>query len=232
MNPIISKALSEGRSLLLEPEAKELCSQYGIPVPKSKVVASADEAVEAAKEIGLPVVVKIVSKDIIHKSDAGCVIVGINDLEGVKKVYKQVIDNALKFNPKAEIKGVLIEEMLPKGIEVAIGGIRDLEFGPAIMFGLGGVFIEVIRDVTFRVAPISETDAEEMIKEIRGFKILQGYRGTEPVDIKALVKIIVGASKLMTENEEVSQLDLNPVIAKRQGAKAVDARIILSPTRR
>ena len=232
MNPIISKALSEGRSLLLEPEAKELCSQYGIPVPKSKVVASADEAVEAAKEIGLPVVVKIVSKDIIHKSDAGCVIVGINDLEGVKKVYKQVIDNALKFNPKAEIKGVLIEEMLPKGIEVAIGGIRDLEFGPAIMFGLGGVFIEVIRDVTFRVAPISEADAEEMIKEIRGFKILQGYRGTEPVDIKALVKIIVGASKLMTENEEVSQLDLNPVIAKRQGAKAVDARIILSPTRR
>ncbi|MHC1627753.1 MAG: acetate--CoA ligase family protein, partial [Candidatus Nezhaarchaeales archaeon] len=229
MNPIISKALSEGRSLLLEPEAKELCSQYGIPVPKSKVVASADEAVEAAKEIGLPVVVKIVSKDIIHKSDAGCVIVGINDLEGVKKVYKQVIDNALKFDPKAEIKGVLIEEMLPKGIEVAIGGIRDLEFGPAIMFGLGGVFIEVIRDVTFRVAPISETDAEEMIKEIRGFKVLQGYRGTEPVDIKALVKIIVGASKLMTENEEVSQLDLNPVIAQRQGAKAVDARIILSP---
>ena len=122
--------------------------------------------------------------------------------------------------------------MLPKGIEVAIGGIRDLEFGPAIMFGLGGVFIEVIRDVTFRVAPISETDAEEMIKEIRGFKVLQGYRGTEPVDIKALVKIIVGASKLMTENEEVSQLDLNPVIAQRQGAKAVDARIILSPIRR
>ncbi len=232
MNPIISKALSEGRSLLLEPEAKELCSQYGIPVPKSKVVASTDEAVEAAKEIGFPVVVKIVSKDIIHKSDAGCVIVGVNDLEGVKKAYKQVIDNALKFNPKAEIKGVLIEEMLPKGIEVAIGGIRDLEFGPAIMFGLGGVFIEVIRDVTFRVAPISEADAEEMIKEIRGFKVLQGYRGMEPVDIKALVKIIVNASKLMTENEEVSQLDLNPVIAQRQGAKAVDARIILSQLRR
>lgn len=228
MNPIISRALSEGRNLLLEPEAKELCSQYGIPIPRSKVVTSVEEAIEAADEIGFPVVVKIVSKDIVHKSDVGCVIIGVNDPEGVKNAYRRVVENALKFNPKAEIKGVLIEEMIPRGVEVAVGGIRDLEFGPAVMFGLGGVFIEVMRDVTFRVAPISELDAEEMIREIRGFKVLQGYRGMEAVDIKSIVKIIVNASRLMIENEEISQLDLNPIIAQREGAKVADARIILT----
>ncbi len=227
MNPIISKALSEGRSMLLEPEAKELCSQYGIPVPEFKVAKSVNEAIRAAREIGFPVVVKIVSKDIIHKSDVGCVVVGVYSPEEVERAYERVISNALRHNPRAEIKGVLIEEMLPKGVEVAVGGIRDLEFGPAIMFGLGGIFIEVLRDVTFRVAPVSEAEAEEMIREIKGFKILQGYRGLEAVSIEALIKIIVGASKLMVENEEISQLDLNPIIAWSQGAKAADARIIL-----
>lgn len=227
MNPIISKALSEGRSMLLEPEAKELCSQYGIPVPEFKVAKSVNEAIRAAREIGFPVVVKIVSKDIIHKSDVGCVVVGVYSPEEVERAYERVISNALRHNPRAEIKGVLIEEMLPKGVEVAVGGIRDLEFGPAIMFGLGGIFIEVLRDVTFRVAPVSEAEAKEMIREIKGFKILQGYRGLEAVSIEALIKIIVGASKLMVENEEISQLDLNPIIAWSQGAKAADARIIL-----
>lgn len=230
MNPIISKALSEGRAILLEPEAKELCSQYGIPVPISRIVRSVDEAVEAAREIGFPLVVKIVSEDIVHKTDAGCVIIGVSSIEEVEKAYRKVIENALKFNSRAMIRGVLIEEMVPKGVEVAVGGLRDPEFGPAVMFGLGGIFIEVMRDVSFRVAPVSEEEAEEMMREIKGFKLLQGYRGTEPVDLKALVKIIVNASKMMVENEEINQLDLNPIIAFKSGAKAVDARVILSPS--
>ncbi|MDH5816563.1 MAG: acetate--CoA ligase family protein [Candidatus Nezhaarchaeota archaeon] len=232
MNPIISKALSEGRTILLEPEAKELCSQYGIPVPSSKVVKNVSEAVQAAMEIGFPVVVKIVSEDIIHKTDVGCVVIGVNNVEDLKKAYEKVIENALKHNPRATIRGVLIEEMVPKGVEVAVGGLRDPEFGPAVMFGLGGVFIEVMRDVSFRVAPVSEEDAEEMIREIKGFKLLQGYRGMEPVDLKALINIVVNASRLLIENEEIHQLDLNPIIASRSGAKAVDARVILTSIRR
>jgi acetyl-CoA synthetase (ADP-forming) len=232
LNPIISKALSEGRTVLLEPEAKEFCSQYGIPVPKSRLVKGLDEAIKAAQEIGFPVVVKIVSEDILHKSDVGCVIVGVRDVKGLKVAYEMVMDNALKFNPRASIRGVLVEEMVPKGVEVAVGGLRDPEFGPAIMFGLGGIFIEVMKDVSFRIAPVSEEEAEEMMKEVKGFKILQGYRGSEAVDLKSLVKIIVNASKMMVENEEINQLDLNPIIASRQGAKAVDARVILSPPKK
>jgi acetyl-CoA synthetase (ADP-forming) len=228
LNPIISRALSEGRTALLETEAKELCSHYGIPVPRSRLAKSLDEAMKAAQGIGFPVVVKIVSEDILHKSDAGCVVVGVSDAEELKAAYERVVGNALKFNPRASIRGVLIEEMVPKGVEVAVGGLRDPEFGPAVMFGLGGIFIEVMRDVSFRIAPVSEEEAEEMMKEIRGFKILQGYRGSEAVDLKALAKIIVSASKIMAENEEISQLDLNPIIASRQGAKAVDARVILN----
>ena len=228
MNPIISRALSEGRTVLLEPEAKELCSQYEIPVPRSRLAKSLDEAIKAAQEIGFPVVVKIVSEDILHKSDAGCVVVGVSDVKELEVAYEKVVSNALRFNPRASIRGVLVEEMVPKGVEVAVGGLRDPELGPAVMFGLGGVFIEVLRDVSFRVAPVSEEEAEEMMREIRGFKILQGYRGSEAVDLKALVKIIVNASKMMAENEEISQLDLNPIIASKHGAKAVDARVILS----
>lgn len=228
MNPIIARALNEGRDLLLEPEAKELCSSYGIPVPKLKIARSIEEAVKAAEEIGLPVVVKVVSKDIVHKSDAGCVIVGVTDLKGVEEAYRKIMENALKFNPRAEIKGVLIEEMVSKGVEVAIGGLRDVEFGPVVMFGLGGIFIEVLRDVTFRVAPLSEADAEEMIREVKGFKLLEGYRGMEPVNLKSIIDIILKVSRMIVENELISQIDLNPVIAHKQGAKVVDARVILS----
>ncbi|RLI33358.1 acetyl-CoA synthetase, partial [Candidatus Bathyarchaeota archaeon] len=135
-----------------------------------------EEAVRASEEIGFPVVVKIISRDIIHKSDAGCVKLNVENPEAVREAYKQVTENALKFYSKAKIEGVLVEEMLPRGIEVAVGGIKDVEFGPTVMFGLGGVFIEVLKDMSFRVAPISEDEAREMIREVKGFKLLQGYR--------------------------------------------------------
>lgn len=228
MNPIINKALKDGRFILLETEAKDLCALYGLPIPKYKIVSTPEEAIKAAKEIGFPVAMKILSKDIIHKSDAGCVVLGISDDEEVKKTFKIIIGNAIRFNPNAEIKGVLVEEMLPKGLEVVVGAIRDPEFGPTVMFGLGGIFIEVMRDITFRVAPITRSEAEEMIREIKGYKILGGYRGQEPVDIEVILEIILGVSRLVVENDEICQLDLNPIIVWRRGGKVADAKIILS----
>lgn len=227
MNPIIDKALKEGRSVLLETEAKDLCASYGLPVPKYKVASTPEEAIKAAKEMGFPVVMKVLSKDIIHKSDAGCVMLGISNEEEVEKAFKNIINNAINFNPNAEIKGVLIEEMLPRGLEVVVGAMRDPEFGPTVMFGLGGIFIEVIRDVTFRVAPVTRDEAEEMIKEIKGYKILEGYRGRERADIETILKIILGVSNLIVDNDEISQLDLNPIIVWRKGGKVADAKIIL-----
>lgn len=227
MNPIIRQALSEGRFILLESEAKDLCAQYNIPVPNYRVALTPNEAISAAKEIGFPVAMKILSKDIIHKSDAGCVVLGLSNDEDLEKAFKLIMNNAAKFNPSAEIRGVLIEEMLPKGVEVAVGAIRDIEFGPTVMFGLGGVFIEVMRDVTFRVAPITRGDAEEMIKDIKGYKILEGYRGQEPADIEVILETILGVSRLMVENDEINQLDLNPIIVWRKGGKVADAKIIL-----
>ncbi|MEM2868267.1 MAG: acetate--CoA ligase family protein [Candidatus Bathyarchaeia archaeon] len=228
MNPIIRQVLCEGRLVLFESEAKDLCAQYNIPVPNYRVALTPEEAIKTAREIGYPIAMKILSKDIIHKSDAGCVVLGVSNDEDVEKAFRLIVNNAVKFNPNAEIKGVLIEEMLPKGIEVAIGAIRDAEFGPTIMFGLGGVFIEVMRDVTFRVAPITRSEAEEMIKDIKGYKILEGYRGQEPADIESILKMILGVSRLIVENDEISQLDLNPVIVWKKGGKVADAKIMLS----
>lgn len=227
MSHIISQALKEGRNLLLEPEAKKLCSLYGIPVPRYAVVSTVDEAVKAAKGIGFPVVLKIVSKDIIHKSDSGCVVLNINSSEEVERAFKYVVANASKVGSNVEIKGVLIEEMLPKGLEVVVGALEDAEFGPIVMFGLGGIFIEVLRDVTFRAAPITIDEAKKMMKEVKGYKLLEGYRGQEPADTNALAKIITAVSRLIIENKEICQIDLNPVIVWRNGAKIADARILL-----
>ncbi len=229
MKPIISQALNEGRSFLLEPEAKELCSLYGLPVPKYKMVSNLDEALKAAEEIGFPIAVKIVSSDILHKSDVGGVVLNVTDREAVEKAYRIVMESVHRFNPKAVIKGVMVEEMLPKGIEVAVGALLDPEFGPAIMFGLGGIFIELLRDFTFRVAPITLNEAKKMMREVKGYKLLEGYRGSEPADVEAIANIISKVSKLVLENGEIQQLDLNPIIVWREGAKIADAKIILRP---
>ena len=211
----------------LNPKAKTLCLQYSVPVPKLKVTLNLEEAVRASEEIGFPVVVKIISRDIIHKSDAGCVKLNVENPEAVREAYKQVTENAFKFDSKAKIEGILVEEMLPRGIEVAVGGIKDVEFGPTVMFGLGGVFIEVLKDMSFRVAPISEDEAREMIREVEGFKLLQGYRGIKPVDLNVLVEILVKTSRLLLENPEINQLDFNPIICWNGNAKVADARIII-----
>jgi acyl-CoA synthetase (NDP forming) len=224
---LLSQASKEGRKSLLETEAKAVCIEYGIPVPKFELAKSEDEAVKFAKAIGFPTVLKIVSPDIVHKSDIGGVIVGVKNADEVRQGYNRILQNVKKHDPKARIAGILVQEMAPPSTEVIVGAIKDPQFGPAIMFGLGGVFVEVLKDVTFRVAPITEDDAYEMISEVKAYPLLKGYRNTPPVDIDAIAKILLNTSRLVTDHMEIKELDLNPVIVYEKGAKTVDARIIL-----
>ena len=224
---LFKKAYKEGRKHLLETEAKTICTEYGIPVTKFKLARNEAEAVRFADEIGYPVVLKIISPDIIHKSDVGGVIVNLKDAKDVRNAYKQISKNVRKHKAKARIVGVLIQEMAPSSTEVIVGAIKDPQFGPAIMFGLGGIFVEVLKDVTFRVAPISEDEAQEMISEVKAYPLLKGYRNTPPVDIDAITKILLSTSRLVMEHQEIKELDLNPIMVYEKGAKTVDARIIL-----
>ncbi|MEM2538746.1 MAG: acetate--CoA ligase family protein, partial [Candidatus Methanomethylicia archaeon] len=180
-----------------------------------------------SREIGYPVVFKIVSPDIIHKSDVGGVIINIKNEEEAKNAYKKIMDNVKKHNPNAKIVGILVQEMAPAGLEVIIGGIKDPQFGHAIMFGLGGIFVEILKDVTFRIVPITREDAEEMIREIRGYPLLKGYRGQPPVDENAIIEALMKTSKLLMDFPKIEQLDLNPIFAYEKGIKVIDARIIL-----
>ncbi|BAA30853.1 212aa long hypothetical protein [Pyrococcus horikoshii OT3] len=195
---IIEKAKAENRSLV-EPEAKEILKLYGIPIPEFKVARNEEEAVKFSREIGYPVVMKIVSPQIIHKSDAGGVKINIKNDEEAREAFRTIMENARRYKPDADLWGVIIYKMLPLGREVIVGMIRDPQFGPAVMFGLGGIFVEILKDVSFRVAPISKDDALEMIKEIKAYPILAGARGEKPVNIEALADIIVKVGELALE---------------------------------
>ncbi len=224
---LVQAALSEGRKVLLEHEAKALIGDYGIPVTRVKVAKSEDEAVEFAREIGLPVVLKIVSPDVLHKSDVGGVKVNLKTEEEVRRAYREIIENVKSKVPNARIVGILVQEFAPSGVEVIIGLIRDPQFGPTVMFGLGGVFVEVFKDVSFRVAPLTERDAYEMIEEIKGKVLLEGYRGTQPADKKAIVDALIKVGQIGLEIPEIKEMDLNPIMAYPTGIKVVDARVIL-----
>ncbi|MGB9756551.1 MAG: acetate--CoA ligase family protein, partial [Candidatus Bathyarchaeales archaeon] len=188
---LILKVRKEGRHFLLEPEAKTVCVEYGIPVTKFEVAKSEAEAVKFAEAIGFPVVLKVVSPDIIHKSDVGGVIVGLKSAGEVRDAYRKILGNVKKHRADAKIVGVLVQEMAPQSTEIIVGAIKDPQFGPALMFGLGGIFVEVLKDVTFRVAPINEDEAREMITEVRAYPLLKGYRNTPPADIEAIIKILL-----------------------------------------
>jgi acyl-CoA synthetase (NDP forming) len=224
---IINQAKKEGRKVLLETEAKTICTQYDIPVTKFDLAKNEKEASEYADQIGYPVVLKIVSPDIIHKSDAGGVILNLKTSTEVNIAYKKIIENAKKYKADAKIIGVLIQEMAPQSTEVIVGAIKDPQFGQTVMFGLGGIFVELLKDVNFRVAPINTEDAKEMITQLKAFPLLNGYRNTPPADIDALAEILCRVSRLIMENPEIKELDLNPVMAYPKGAKTVDARIII-----
>ncbi|MEN6482029.1 MAG: acetate--CoA ligase family protein [Anaerolineaceae bacterium] len=227
---VINKARIEGRDGLTEIEAKEIFALYGLPVTTTKLAKSEHEAVEMAKEVGFPVVMKIVSPDILHKSDAGGVKVNIKDESAVREAYNTILANAKAYKADANVHGIAIQEMAPWGTEVILGSVNDTTFGPTMMFGLGGIFVEVLKDVTFRVAPVSPSQAMRMIGEIRGAPILAGVRGEAPRDRKVLADTISKyASMIVDLSDEVSESDANPILVYEdgKGLKVVDARIIL-----
>ena len=224
---IICQARKEGRKVLLEPEAKAICVDYGIAVTKFDMAKSENEAENIAEQIGFPIVLKIVSQDIIHKSDAGGVIVNLKTKDEVRAAYNKILENVRKFKPDAKIVGILVQEMAPSSTEIIIGSIKDPQFGPTIMFGLGGIFVELLKDVTFKVAPITAQEAAEMIVQVRAYPLLNGYRNNPAADVKAIVDVLLSVSKLVVDHPEIKELDLNPVMAYAQGTKTVDARIIL-----
>jgi len=226
VHQIIEKAKKEKRSLL-ETEAKELLKEYGIPVPDFKLIKSEEEISGLAKEINFPIVMKIVSPDIIHKTDAGGVKIGIKDEKEAKLTYQEILFQVKKYNKEARILGVITDTMAPEGTEIIVGMIKDPHFGQVIMFGLGGIFVEMLKDISFRIIPLDEIDAREMITEIKGYEILKGARGKPPRDIKAIEEVLMKVSKLTMENPEINEIDLNPIFVFEKGLQVVDARMIL-----
>jgi len=224
---IISQTRREGRKALLEIEAKAICMEYAIPVTTFKLAKREEEAAEFAGQIGFPVVLKIVSPDIIHKSDAGGVMVNLKSAVEVRNAYGKILENAKKYDAAAKIVGVLVQEMAPQSTEVIVGAIKDPQFGQTLMFGLGGIFVELLNDVAFRVAPITQEDAHEMVIKVKAYPLLKGYRNTPPADIDAIINVLLNTSKLVMNYPEIKELDLNPIMAYEKGVKTVDARIIL-----
>ena len=227
---VINKARAENRDSLTEIEAKQVFAAYGLPVTKVKLAGSMNEALSIANDIGYPIVLKVVSPDILHKSDAGGVVVNIQDEEQARKAYQDILANCKQYKPDANILGIVVQEYAPKGTELILGSINDPTFGPTVMFGLGGIFVEVFKDVTFRVAPVSCLQAQRMIGEIRGAPMLAGVRGEKPRDKSALVETICRYSQMIQElADEVSESDANPILLYEEGKglKVVDARIIL-----
>ncbi len=224
----IKRARSEDRSVLTEIESKQVLAAAGIPVAEATLAASAEEAVKAAAKAGFPVVLKIVSPDVTHKSDVGGVKIGLEDEAAVGAAYDDIIAAVKERQPKARIEGVAVQAMARPGTEVIVGMSKDPQFGPVLMFGLGGIFVEVLKDVAFRIVPLEERDATEMIDEIKGRAVLDGVRGGEPADIGALTGLLLQLSAFAEANPQVEELDLNPVFAYKDGCLAVDARIVLS----
>lgn len=224
---IILEASKNGRKHLLETEAKTICKEYDIPITEFELAKNRMEAVKFAEKIGYPVVLKIVSPNVIHKSDVNGVILNVKDAQEVQNAYDKIINSVKRHRPDAEIVGILVQEMAPQSTEVIVGATKDPQFGPTLMFGLGGIFVEILKDVTFRIAPVTEDEAREMITEVKAYPLLKGYRNRPAADIETIVKILLNTSRLVMKHQEIKELDLNPIMVYEKGAKTVDARIIL-----
>ncbi len=225
---VLAQARAEGRTLLTEVEAKSLLQEAGVPVAATLLARTREEAQAAAEQVGFPVVLKIVSPDIVHKSDVGGVKLNLQDREAVGAAFDEVVANAERAVPGARITGVAVQHMAPQGTEVIVGMTTDPQFGPVLMFGLGGIMVEVLKDVSFRLVPLEEKDAQQMIDEIKGRPVLSGVRGQPPADIEALKRTILKVSEFVQAHPEVKELDLNPVFAYPDGALAVDARMVIA----
>lgn len=226
-NQIIVRVRNEGRTWLTEIESKELLREAGINVIDTRMAKSKDEAIRLSQELGFPVVLKVVSPAILHKSDAGGVKVGLRTSKQVAKAYDDIWEAVGKKHPGAVIEGVSVQKMARPGVEVIIGMSKDTEFGPLVMFGLGGIWVEVLKDVSFRIAPLTKRDAREMIREVKGYPLLEGYRGKESVDVPNLEDYLLKVSDFVEQNPAIKELDLNPIFAYSDSAVAVDARVIL-----
>ena len=216
-----------GRESLTAPEGKRVCDAYGISVPQEGVANSAAESEKLAIAMGFPVVMKIVSPDILHKTEAGGVVVGIPNAQEASKAYQTIIENAKKYKADATILGVQVQQMIQGGQEVIIGAVTDPSFGKLVAFGLGGVLVEVLKDITFRLAPATKADALSMLDGIKAAEMLKGVRGSDPVNREALANLIVSVSDLVNDFPEISELDLNPVFASKKTAIAADVRIVV-----
>lgn len=225
---IIEAALAQGRTSLTAPEGKAVTDAYGIPTPGEALAESADDAVAVAARLGFPVAMKIVSPEILHKTDAGGVRIGVKSAAEVRSAFTTIVSNARKYDPKARILGVQVQQMVPAGTEILIGTVTDPTFGKIVAFGLGGVLVEVLKDVTFRLAPATKDDALSMLDGIRAAEILRGVRGAAGVDRDALAELVVRVSELAGDFPGIAEVDLNPVFASENGVMAADVRILLT----
>ena len=211
---------------MLEPDAIRVLEQYNIPYPEHGLARSPEEAARIAGELGYPVVLKVVSPDVVHKSDAAGVVVGIEEAKEVHSAYERILEGVQAAVPKARIEGVLVCKQAPNGLEVIVGGLDDATFGPTVMFGLGGIFAEALEDVSFRIAPLERGDAEEMVKEIQGYPLLTGARGQASYDLDATTDLLLSVSRLLMDHHEIKELDLNPVRLYHKGLLVLDARMM------
>ena len=228
MNGPVAAARADGRTLLTEVESKQLLDGAGIRVTQARLATDSDDAVTAAEEIGFPVVLKIVSPEIAHKSDVGGVALNLGDAGAVRAAHDAMMESVRRAAPGASVEGVSVQQMAEPGTEVIIGTTTDAQFGPVMMFGLGGIFVEVMKDVAFRIVPLEPRDAKQIVREIKGYPVLEGIRGQPGADIEALERMILDVSSFVWDHGEIAELDLNPVIAYPDGAVAVDARVVLT----
>lgn len=224
---IVEQARAQGRTILTEIEAKQMLEEAGVPVSPARLARTKEEAATVASALGFPIVLKIVSPQITHKSDVGGVALGLASAADISAAFDRIVASAKQHVPDATIEGVAVQRMEKQGTEVIIGITKDPQFGPVLMFGLGGVLVEVLKDVAFRVVPINQRDARQMIEEIKGYPLLQGYRGADPADLAKLQELLLKVSAFVEAHPEVAELDLNPVFAYKDAAIAVDARIVL-----
>ena len=226
-HPIVEGALQQGRTLLTETESKQVLQDLGIATTLGQLATSEDDAARIAADIGFPVVLKISSEEITHKSDIGGVQLHLQNAAEVRRAYQTILRNAAEQAPEARVEGVAVQPMAKPGVEVIIGMSKDASFGPVLMFGLGGVLVEILKDVAFRIVPLSRRDAEEILRDIKGFPLLQGYRGAPAADLNALTNILLTLSDFVAQTPAIKEIDLNPIYAYDDGALAVDARLIL-----
>lgn len=227
MKTLIKEYLQAGHRVMPELAAQKLCAAYDIPCPPTRVGQSADECAAIGQAIGYPVVMKVLSRQIVHKSDVGGVIVGIQSAAEMAAAFATMSSSLRQNCPEATIDGYVVQKMMPAGIEVVVGALRNPQFGPVVMFGMGGIYIEVFKDVQFRLAPLSRDEALRQIKETRISELLKGVRGQQPSDVDALATLIVNTGKLIYDFTEVREIDFNPVLSYPDGCMAVDARIVI-----